>query len=127
MENQERIDYFRTEFANKNPPPSAGLIPIKPDSVIATEDNRWPCVGGPMDGLGIAKSIALKKGAGRKKLHIVFRPSSVVEIHSEDETVKGHYVFVDSEYVWMDEAPQVLTTPDIWDNEYWVRDKERKR
>lgn len=93
---------------------------------MQTEGNRWPCSGGPMDGLGIAKSIALKKGAGKKKLHITFRPSSVVEIHNEEGSVKGAYVFVDSEYVWTNELPEVVEVPDIWNNEYWTKDREGK-
>lgn len=123
MTPEERVSHFTTAFAKANPPPEPGIVPVKGPDVLATEGNRWPCKGGPMDGLGIAKLIALKKGAGKKKLHITVRPSSVIEIHSEDETLKGVYIFMGDYYEWQDGSPVVETLPDVWNNEYWERNK----
>lgn len=56
-----------------------------------------------MDGLGIAKSIQLKKGAGKKKLYITFSPSNTVEIRNEEGSLKGYYEFTGELYKWVDE------------------------
>ncbi len=132
MEPQERVDYFKTAFAKANPPPSPGFVPVKPDDVLTDKSdiddsyqaNRWPCEGGPMAGFGIAKSIALKKGAGKKKLHITFRPSSTIKIRSEDMTTDGYYTFVEDKYVWTTYIEAVETLPDIWNNEYWAEQRK---
>lgn len=120
----DRVNYFTTAFAKANPPPEPGQLPIKPDSVMATEGNRWPCFGGPMDGLGIAKRIALKKGAGKKKLHFSFVVSNTIDVHNEEGSVKGFYEFNGSEYVWNNELAEVTREPDVWNNEYW--EEQRK-
>lgn len=80
-----------------------------------------------MDGLGIAKSIQLKKGAGKKKLYITFSPSNTVEIRNEEGSLKGYYEFTGELYKWVDEMPATKPVAEIWDNEYWERDKERVR
>ena len=115
---EAQVKEFTERFQALNPPPIPGTFPIKLKQVIDTmESNRWPCIGGPMDGEGIAKEIALNKGAGGKKLTVSFEPAQLVKVQSKDETIDGYYYFADDHYEWEDNGRIIETVIDPWINQ----------
>jgi hypothetical protein len=69
----EQIKQEWTELFNAaNPPPETGIFALSfTDLIGAMEPNRYPLQGGPLDGLGIAKFIEVKKGRGKNQLVVL--------------------------------------------------------
>jgi len=100
--NEEALEAQVKEFTEKyqalNPPPTPGTFKLTLKNVIDVMDsNRWPCIGGPMDGEGIAKEIALNKGAGG--------------------TISGYYAFDGNQYNWVSFIKEKIIEPDPWINQ----------
>jgi len=120
--NEEALEAQVKEFTEKyqalNPPPTPGTFKLTLKNVIDVMDsNRWPCIGGPMDGEGIAKEIALNKGAGGKKLTVRFSPCEEVNVDSKDGTISGYYAFDGNQYNWVSFIKEKIIEPDPWINQ----------
>lgn len=113
-----QVREFTEKFQASNPPPTPGTFKLTLKNVIDTMDsNRWPCIGGPMDGEGIAKEISLNKGAGGKKLTVVFQPKEEILVQSKDRTIDGIYVFRANHYEWKNLIREEIIEPDPWINQ----------
>lgn len=65
------------------------------------EGNRYPLVGGPFNGQGLAKVVSIKKGRGKKALTVEFDIPEEIFIHDEDK-VNGKYQYntLQAKYIW---------------------------
>jgi hypothetical protein len=131
MTQEERLDrqtkIFTDHYSRANPPPAKGSVPIALDTIVCNDGNRYPCVGGPFDGQGIAQIIELKKGAGKKKLFIRFPPGPEISI-SSDEGESGTYIYVDGSYLWNSTNVPPVALDDPWlDPGYWKHYKQREQ
>src|SRR5215207_9641311 len=65
------IEVFKDRYAEANPPPETSF-PVKIDAAMGIEqDNRWRCIGGPLNNEGLAKVLKVKKGRGKSAIEIL--------------------------------------------------------